>query len=192
MTNDRRPSRIPVRGSLALALTIGGLALLMGFRSPQDPGTELVLAMGTADDPSAAPEAQLPVAGPDASASPDPGTSVDPGASANPGPTASATASTTPEPTTATQTATGSAYQFRYGVVQVAVTVEGDQIVDVQALRMPEGDRHSAWISQQVEPMLRESALAVDSAKIDIVSGATYTSTAYAYSLQSALDQLAG
>ena len=71
------------------------------------------------------------------------------------------------------------------------MTVEGDQIVDVQALQLPDGDRHSASISQQVEPMLRESALAADSADIDVISGATYTSTAYAYSLQSALDQLA-
>ena len=38
--------------------------------------------------------------------------------------------------------------------------------------------------------MLRRSALAVDSSNIDMVSGATYTSMAYAYSLQSALDQL--
>jgi len=192
MTNDRRPSRLPVRGSLALALTIGGLALLTGFRSPQDPGTALVLAMDTGEDPGAAPQAPDPAAGSSPPASPVPSASVDPGASASPGPTASAPPSTTPEPTTATLTATGAAYQFRYGIVQVAVTVEGDQIVDVQALQMPDGDRHSASISQQVEPMLRESALAVDSAKIDIVSGATYTSMAYAYSLQSALDQIAG
>ncbi|HZW02179.1 MAG TPA: hypothetical protein VFF55_11480, partial [Candidatus Deferrimicrobium sp.] len=56
MTADRRPSRVPVRGSLALAITVGGLALLLGFRSPQDPGTELVLAMGTGDDPSTTPK----------------------------------------------------------------------------------------------------------------------------------------
>jgi uncharacterized protein with FMN-binding domain len=55
---------------------------------------------------------------------------------------------------------------------------------------MPDGDRRSASISQQVEPILREYALAADSADIDVVSGATYTSRAYAYSLQSALDQL--
>ena len=188
MNADRRPSRIPVRGSLALALTVGGLALLLGFRAPQDPGTALVLAMDTGEDPGAAPQAPDPAAG----SSPGPSASVDPGASASPGPTASALPSTTPEPTMGTLTATGGAYQFRYGIVQVAVTVEGDQIVDVQSLQMPDGDRHSASISQQVEPMLRQSALAMDSAKIDIVSGATYTSMAYAYSLQSALDQIAG
>ena len=192
MTTDRRPSRIPVRGSLALVLTVGGLALLLGFRSPPDPAAEFVVAMDTSGDPSTAPEAALPAAG--ASASPLPGATLEasPKASASRSTTAGPSPTQTPEPTPGTKTATGKAYRHPFGVVQVAVTVEGDQIVDVQALRMPEGDRHSAWISQQVEPMLRESALAVDSAQIDIVSGATYTSTAYAYSLQSALDQLAG
>ncbi len=187
MTADRRPSRVPVRGSLALAITVGGLALLLGFRSPQDPGTELVLAMGTGDDPSTTPEAQLPAAGTSAPSSPGPSVAAAVIASASPSPTPSPTA----EPTATTLTATGGAFQFRFGIVQVAVTLEGDQIVDIQALQLPDGDRRSASISQEVEPMLRESALAVDSADIDVVSGATYTSLAYAYSLQSALDQLA-
>lgn len=190
MTADRRPSRIPVRGSLALALTLGGLALLLGFRSPQDPGTELV-AMGTGEDPGAAPEAQLSAAGTSAPASPEPSVAAGPHASASPSPTSSPTSSPTADPTAATLTATGGAFQFRFGIVQVAVTLEGDQIVDVQALQLPDGDRRSASISQEVAPMLRESALAVDSADIDVVSGATYTSLAYAYSLQSALDQVA-
>jgi uncharacterized protein with FMN-binding domain len=127
---------------------------------------------------------------PGASATPDPTASAD--RTATPAPTASADPTATPAPTAATLTATGSAYEFRWGIVQVVVTIEGDQIVDVQAIQLPDGDRRSASISQQVEPMLRESALAVDSADIDVISGATYTSLAYAYSLQSALDQLAG
>ena len=192
MTNDRRPSRLPVRGSLALAVTIGGLTLLMGFRSPQDPGTRSswpwIRARTRAPHLRPAPEPARP--------RPARGRARPvraPAPPRAPEPTASALRrAPRPEPTTATLTATGGAYQFRYGIVQVVVTVEGDQIVDVQAVQLPDGDRHSASISQQVEPMLRESALAVDSADIDVVSGATYTSMAYAYSLQSALDQLAG
>jgi uncharacterized protein with FMN-binding domain len=183
MTIDRRPSRIPVRGSLALAVTIGGLALLMGFRAPEDPGTELVLAIGRGEDSGAAPEVPIPTTGSSAPSSPGPSTSTRLDVLSSPTPTA--------EPTATTLTATGSAFQFRFGIVQVAVTLEGDQIVDVQALQLPDGDRRSASISRQVEPMLRESALAADSADIDVISGATYTSLAYAYSLQSALDQLA-
>ena len=64
-------------------------------------------------------------------------------------------------------------------------------ITDVQALQLPDGDRRSLQISREVEPMLAEEALAAQSPRIDTVSGATYTSRAYAQSLQSALDQLA-
>ena len=194
-SNPRRPSRIPVRGSLALVLTAGGLALLLGFRTPGDPATDLVLAMGTGDGTTGTRESLALAVDPTASASPSAAASPDPSLaaspSASPSTSPSPTPSPTPEPTAATQTATGTAYGFRFGVVQVAVTVEGDQIVDVQALQLPDGDRHSASISRQVEPMLREYALAADSANIDVVSGATYTSMAYADSLQSALDQLA-
>jgi uncharacterized protein with FMN-binding domain len=38
--------------------------------------------------------------------------------------------------------------------------------------------------------MLKSQVMAADSARINGVSGATYTSEAYAYSLQSALDKL--
>jgi uncharacterized protein with FMN-binding domain len=187
MTNERRPSRLPVRGSLALALTFGGLTLLMAFRSPGDPAEDLLLAFDAGDGLGNAPDSS-PALSPSMSASPGPSLAASP--SLSPSPTSSATAS--PEPTTAALTATGKAYQFRFGIVQVAVTMQGDQIVDVRALQLPDGDRHSASISQQVEPILREYALAADSADIDVVSGATYTSMAYAYSLQSALDQLTG
>jgi len=200
MTNDRPPSRLPVRGSLALAVTIGGLTLLLGFRSAGEPAEDLVLAMDTGESPGTASADLLPsadatataTASADASSEPIPQASPTPESTASPGPSATPVPTATPEPTAATLTATGGAYEFPWGVVQVVVTVEGDQIVDVKAVQLPDGDRRSASISQQVEPMLRESALAADSADIDVISGATYTSLAYAYSLQSALDQLAG
>lgn len=177
MTNDRRPSRLPVRGSLALAVTIGGLLLLMGFRTPEDPGDVALAIEPGAEDPTS-------------------GTTSGPAAPASASPVASAAATleppASPSASATTRTATGSAFEFRWGIVQVAVTVEGDDIVAVEALQLPDGDRRSLAISQEVEPMLRESALAAESADIDVISGATYTSLAYAYSLQSALDQLAG
>ncbi len=46
----------------------------------------------------------------------------------------------------------------------------------------------SVSISAQAAPILRQEALAAGSAKIDTVSGASYTSDAYIQSLQSALD----
>ena len=83
---------------------------------------------------------------------------------------------------------TGTVVGTRWGVVQVQVTIAGGVITDVTALQLPDGDQHSAQLSQRAEPQLRSSALAVQGANVDIVSGATYTSLAYAQSLQAALD----
>ena len=75
-----------------------------------------------------------------------------------------------------------------FGNVQVQITVSGGKIVDVVALALPVGG-HSGRISNYVAPILRTQALTAQSAAIDGVSGATYTSRAYAASLQGALDQ---
>lgn len=83
---------------------------------------------------------------------------------------------------------TGPVVSTRWGPVQVEVTVEGGRLAEVTALQLPDGDQRSASISDRVEPTLRSQALAVQGAAIDGVSGATYTSVAYARSLQAALD----
>lgn len=88
-------------------------------------------------------------------------------------------------------TVTGQDVSTRYGDVQVQVTISGGAITDVTALQLPDGDGHSSRISSAVEPMLRSMALQAQSANIDLVSGATYTSGAYRESLQSALDAVA-
>ena len=102
----------------------------------------------------------------------------------------SGTTPTDTTPAAAPVTVTGQAVRFRFGTVQVAATVEGNDIVDVQALRLPDGDRHSAQISDYVEPILRDEAISADNAQVSVISGATDTRRAYAASLQSALDQL--
>jgi uncharacterized protein with FMN-binding domain len=88
------------------------------------------------------------------------------------------------------QTATGDAISTVYGDVQVRVTVEGGKITEIEALQLQDGDPRSAQISSSAEPLLRESALAKQSADVDAVSGATVTSAGYEASLQSALDML--
>ena len=88
----------------------------------------------------------------------------------------------------ATAPSTGPAVQIRWGIVQVQVTISGGVITDVAALQLPTGDPHSSEISQRAAPVLRSAALAAQSAEITILSGATYTSLAYAQSLQAALD----
>jgi len=87
-------------------------------------------------------------------------------------------------------THTGEAVETGWGEVQVTVTLEGSDITEVVALQMPEGDHHSSHISEYVEPILREEAMTHDTADVSVISGATYTSEAYAASLQSALDQV--
>ncbi len=100
-------------------------------------------------------------------------------------------APTTDAPTTgAAQSVTvdGAAEMTRYGIVQVQVVLTGGAITDVTALEYPQQDRTDREINSQAIPMLRSQVLAAQSAKIDGVSGATFTSEGYITSLQSALD----
>jgi uncharacterized protein with FMN-binding domain len=82
----------------------------------------------------------------------------------------------------------GSAYDVGYGTVQVRVALHGRRITGVTALQLPSGGR-SSEISGYAAPRLRQEALSAQSAHIDTVSGASYTSAGYASSLQSALDR---
>ena len=88
-------------------------------------------------------------------------------------------------------TYTGTAIQTRYGAVQVQVTISNGKITGVTTLQAPSGDPHSSSVSAAATPVLASEALAAQSAKIDTVSGATFTSQGYLASLQSALDQTA-
>jgi uncharacterized protein with FMN-binding domain len=88
------------------------------------------------------------------------------------------------------KTATGETVPTRYGNVQVKVTLSGGKIAAIEALQLPADDPRSVEISNGSEPQLRQSALTKQSAAIDTVSGATFTSAGYEVSLQSALDKL--
>jgi uncharacterized protein with FMN-binding domain len=87
---------------------------------------------------------------------------------------------------------TGSAVDTPYGTVQVQVTIQNGVITDVQALQLPRGGGHTGQVSSYAGPVLRSEALAAQSAQIDSISGATYTSQGYVQSLQSALSQVPG
>jgi uncharacterized protein with FMN-binding domain len=75
-----------------------------------------------------------------------------------------------------------------YGIVQVAALVRGGRLEDVRVLQAPSTDANSQRITGQATPQLRDEALAAQSARIDSVAGATYTSDGYRRSLQSAID----
>lgn len=83
----------------------------------------------------------------------------------------------------------GQTAQTQYGPVQVQITVSGGKLIDVAALQLTNDGGRSVQISQQAAPVLRQEALQAQSAKVQAVSGATYTSEGYVTSLQSALDQ---
>ncbi|MFE2352429.1 FMN-binding protein [Kitasatospora cineracea] len=88
------------------------------------------------------------------------------------------------------QTLTGSAVNTRYGPVQVKVTMAGGRISKIDVVQYPTRDRRDQEINSSAIPQLNQEALAAQSADIDVVSGATYTSEGYTRSLQSALDQV--
>jgi uncharacterized protein with FMN-binding domain len=87
------------------------------------------------------------------------------------------------------RTIAGDALQDPYGTVQVSAKLRGGRIVDVTPIAMPLDNPQSQAINSQAVPLLRSEVLQAQSASIDIVSGATYTSEAYARSLQAALIQ---
>lgn len=86
-------------------------------------------------------------------------------------------------------TVTGSTVQTRYGPVQVELTLDGSRITAARAVQQPSGDPRSRQINASAVPALVQETLDAQSARIDAVSGATYTSEGYINSLQSALDQ---
>jgi uncharacterized protein with FMN-binding domain len=88
-----------------------------------------------------------------------------------------------------TQKVTGSTVNTRWGPVQVQLTVSGGKITDVSVLQYPSGNGTDQQINSYALPILMQSTVDAQSANIDMVSGATYTSTGYVQSLQSAIDQ---
>lgn len=87
-----------------------------------------------------------------------------------------------------TKTVTGKAISTPYGPVQVRVVIANGKPTKITPVQLPNDNPRSQQISGYAAPLLRQEALTAGSARIDIVSGATYTSDGYAQSLQSALD----
>ena len=79
--------------------------------------------------------------------------------------------------------------QTQWGPVQVAVSVSGSQITGVSVLQHPQGNSTDDQINGYALPILVDETMSAQSAQIDMVSGATYTSGGYVQSLQSALDR---
>jgi len=145
---------------LASAVTASGLVMLLALK------------------PHTAPEiAVAPVPAPSSSSTATAGSGGSSSSSGSSGST-----------TTGTRTVTGDTVQTRWGPVQVKITVKNGKITDVTAVQYPSDNPRDQEINSNALPQLRSEALAAQSASIDTVSGATYTSDGYRQSLQSALD----
>jgi uncharacterized protein with FMN-binding domain len=111
------------------------------------------------------------------------------GDASTPSSTPSPSASSPSPASTGTTVITGDAVDTRWGPVQVEVTFSGDTITAVKTVQAPDSNGRDIQINNQALPILQQEALASQSADIDTVSGATYTSEGYIQSLQSAIDQ---
>jgi len=166
------PSAMPIRPAATLAATAIGVVLLFAFRTPQAaPPATAVTTPATSPSSNPTPTATPSGAPPLAGSSPTP--------TATPTPAASGLRS---------GTFTGQTYSDQYGNLQVQVVISGGRITDVKLLQYPQNEPQSSFISSQALPLLREEVLQAQSAKIDAISGATFTSENFAASVQSALD----
>ena len=69
------------------------------------------------------------------------------------------------------------------------VTLTGGELTRVETVELTGENARTQAINARAEPILREEALRAGSAKIDVVTGATYTSRSYRKSLQAAIDE---
>ena len=90
-----------------------------------------------------------------------------------------------------TRTVTGPAVNYNYGVLSVSVTVSGSKMTKVGIASIDDGGmQRSPFIDEQAIPILEQEAMQAQSASIQGVSGASYTSAGFQQSLQAALQTL--
>jgi uncharacterized protein with FMN-binding domain len=89
------------------------------------------------------------------------------------------------------KTVDGPVVNYNYGDLSVSVTVSGSKITRVGIASLDDfGEPRSEQIDQQSIPILEQEAVQAQSADIQGVSGASYTSAGFEHSLQAALRTL--
>lgn len=177
------------RAIVASTATVSGIVLLLGLKSHAGDTVGGSSAIGLSIGPS--------TTGPTSTASPDSTSSAQSPSSSSSGSTAGSTGSSGGSTgsaggstsSSATKTVTGDAIDTRYGPIQLQVTVTGTKITNIQVLEYPSESSRDEEINSYALPELNQEAMSAQSAQIDAVSGATYTSEGYIQSLQSALDK---
>jgi uncharacterized protein with FMN-binding domain len=173
------------KAPIVITATAAGLAGVLGFHTRK---LDVTIPSGGASGGSAGaasgPASGSPAAGSHASSAGGSGQAARAAASAGrPAPAKRGTSG-------AGRSATGKLVPYGYGELSVRVKARGNRIVDVSIAQIQVADSYSAQLAQYVVPTLRSEVLHLQSANIQGISGATYTSYAYQASLQSALDKL--
>ena len=183
------------RALLIAGGTVGGLGAVLAITPPQLSSTSSVSDMPGASIPTAttpsATKTPSAAATPKAAGTPKQSAKATSKATASSKPTDAATTPAAPAATAAGKnvsgTFTGNSVDVGYGIVQVKITVANGKITDAQAVQAPSG-RNDRYTNMSV-PVLRQRTLAAQSANINGVSGASYTSYGWYTSLVSALKQ---
>jgi len=169
------------RAHIVIVGTVAGLAGLLSFNS-----TAVNLALGSLTAVTAPSRSTT-------TSPPAPTTSVPHSGGSTPPPTTARvvpTTTTTSAPSAA-RSATGTATNYSYGILSVKVTVSGTTITNVSIASINDGGNPlSAYIDQGSIPQLEQQAMSAQSANIQGVSGASYTTAGFEQSLQSALSKL--
>jgi uncharacterized protein with FMN-binding domain len=156
------------RAVIVLGTTAAGLAALLSFKTHS----------------LAAPAASAAPAG-----TPAPSTGASSSTSSTAGQAASAGHGASAAASAAARTVTGTVASTQHGPMQVQLTLAGTKIAKVTVLQRTDDGAESDQIDAYAIPKLTSETLAAQSAHIDAVSGASYTSSGYIQSLQSALDK---
>ena len=161
------------------AASVASVSVPTATATPRVKATHRATATAT-PSASATPSAQ-PSASPSAAVVAPPKATTAPAAPAAPAPAAPAA------PAGVSGTFTGGTAQTAYGPVQVQIVVQNNTITSANAIKYPTGNSHDVAIARFAIPALNSETIQAQSAHISMVSGATYTSSGYIQSLQSAL-----
>jgi uncharacterized protein with FMN-binding domain len=159
------------RAILAILATAAGLVVLLSFKTHASTGLSSTIVTPASQN-GAAGSAK-------ASAAPKAGTST----------SGSGSGSGSSSTSAVSKTVAGNVVQTIYGPIQVTITVKSGKITAVNVPTYPNSTGRDQEINSYALPQLVQETVSANSAQIDGVSGATYTSQGYVSSLQSALDK---
>jgi len=168
-----------LRAVLILTGTAAGLAAVLTYRSHPATIAAVPPVTPTATSPAAGRPAPMSAATTRPQAGKSQAAAGAAGAAKSPAAPAAA----------AVRTVTGTVANTPYGPMQVQLTLTGQKITKATVLQHTDDGAESEEIDSNALPQLTSETLAAQSAQINAVSGASYTSMGYIQSLQSALDQ---